>query len=734
MKHGSSFTLAIQIGLGVRVLRPVSICLVAFLDSLVLQAEYAPFALSTNVVKWVKVLSTRGALEKPQRLNMLGSLLVMRYERIGASEDLAWEIEILKSALSTMQQQQQPDRVRYSNNLAIALGQRYNLTGGIKDVDDALESLSWVTIVENPAGPTLYNIRGVRLLKRFEYRKNIQDLNDSTDCFRLALRSNSSKEPDQPFWLNNLANALGIRFEQQNTMDDLNRAIKVLGTAMPKDHPDRAQMFGNLGTRLRTRLYQSRKKSDLNASLDAFQKGWYCENATPSVRVRLARQAADIIASVENWEEALLFLDGGVRLLSILSARSLRHSDKQRVLSDYSGLASLAASVALSAGKEAFHALELLETGRSLISSLVLGESSEISDLRQHHPKLAYEYEAICAELDSPTDPESSFRPTGRVETYALRLQRRHEAENRLNRLIMIIRAQLGFHYFLLPPTAHDMMAAASPDPIIVINASYFRCDAIIVEKDRLSVVTLPHLDREKVREKARPGSLASLHHRSSMLEWLWDAVTYPILEALGYTHLEPGSNLPHVWWIATGSFCHLPLHAAGYHKFDCTDTVLDRVSSSYTLSIRTLIYGRRRHGLESPSDPHDQALLLAMHKTPNRATLRFTIDEIEVVSNLCPSLRLQPNRPDPRKEDVLRYLHRCKIFHFAGHGRVDRFEPSESNLLLEDWETSPLTVGDLRDRKPEVTLPFLAYLSPCSTGAVGEDRFLDEGINLVSA
>jgi hypothetical protein len=54
--------------------------------------------------------------------------------------------------------------------------------------------------------------------------------------------------------------------------------------------------------------------------------------------------------------------------------------------------------------------------------------------------------------------------------------------------------------------------------------------------------------------------------------------------------------------------------------------------------------------------------------------------------------------------------------------------------LLLEDWETNPLTVGDLRDHWLQENPPFLGYLSACSTGANEAERLVDEGIHLVSA
>ncbi|KAF1828367.1 hypothetical protein BDW02DRAFT_458414, partial [Decorospora gaudefroyi] len=68
------------------------------------------------------------------------------------------------------------------------------------------------------------------------------------------------------------------------------------------------------------------------------------------------------------------------------------------------------------------------------------------------------------------------------------------------------------------------------------------------------------------------------------------------------------------------------------------------------------------------------------------------------------------------------------------GHGRSDPLDPSRSCLLLDDWEESPLTVGDLRDHKIQESSPFLGYLSACSTSANKVDRLVDEGIHLASA
>lgn len=153
---------------------------------------------------------------------------------------------------------------------------------------------------------------------------------------------------------------------------------------------------------------------------------------------------------------------------------------------------------------------------------------------------------------------------------------------------------------------------------------------------------------------------------------------------------------------------------------------------SSYSSSVKALIYGRR-HSVRKSAEP-EHALLVAMQDTPGLSNLPFATKEVAILNDLCPSLQLNPIRPPMRKEDVLAHLRTCKIFHFAGHGKSDPSEPSRSCLLLQDWKDNPLTVGDLHEYRLQENSPFLGYLSACSTGINKADTLIDEGIHLVSA
>ena len=96
--------------------------------------------------------------------------------------------------------------------------------------------------------------------------------------------------------------------------------------------------------------------------------------------------------------------------------------------------------------------------------------------------------------------------------------------------------------------------------------------------------------------------------------------------------------------------------------------------------------------------------------------------------------MNLQVSKPSPYKEKVLSDLKNCKIFHFAGHGHTVIRDPSESYLLLKDWESDRLTVVNLLELNVREHSPFLVYLSTCGTGQIHNEQFLDESIHLISA
>jgi hypothetical protein len=142
------------------------------------------------------------------------------------------------------------------------------------------------------------------------------------------------------------------------------------------------------------------------------------------------------------------------------------------MLAAFAGLASTAATSALNAEKNAEHALQLLELGRGIIAGLLIELRGDISDLQQQHPDLADEFVSLRDVLDSPVDLTTILSPTESMPSWESRASRRRDADQKFTETLTNIRAKPGFHNFLLPPTPDELMAAADPDPIIVVNLS----------------------------------------------------------------------------------------------------------------------------------------------------------------------------------------------------------------------------------------------------------------------
>lgn len=272
------------------------------------------------------------------------------------------------------------------------------------------------------------------------------------------------------------------------------------------------------------------------------------------------------------------------------------------------------------------------------------------------------------------------------------------------------------------------MKTAARRGPIVVVNASVIRCDAIIIESCQIRSIPLPELEMDVITSKAQM-DLGS----TPVLEWLWDTIAHPVFDAMGVNERSNADgNWPHLWWVPTGPLSRFPLHAAGYHLRWPSETVIDRVLSSYSSSVRMLITGSDSSPIASSVTK--AALLVTMENTPGCSRLPFALQETQEVRRICTAMNLSILEPKPFRQGVLTSLMSCSIFHFAGHGRVNLNDPSKSQLLLKDHEANPLTVKSINELDFDKNRPFLAYLSACGTARSRNELLVDESMHLITA
>ncbi|PNP79491.1 hypothetical protein FNYG_07107 [Fusarium nygamai] len=558
---------------------------------------------------------------------------------------------------------------------------------------------------------------------------SMSDLDDIIDAASGAVEATPRAYTRRPVYLNCLGIWLMGRYKRRNTRTDLEKAIQALQEAVdttPRGHPERARYLVNLGTSLDLRYAITGVSADHEGALSQLQSALREPNYPTIDRIAAGIAILHICSTTLDWEQVCDALEVAVSLVPKLTARSLENPDKQHLLGQVVGLASNAAAAALTSGRGPVVALKFLEQGRGVLATALEEMRADVIELQVRYSKLAESFIALRDELDPPVGRDTLHSDEDGGFDQQARASRRYDAGNKLDELIAEIKRQPGFEDFLAAPSEIELMAAAKYGPIVVINTSEYRCDAILVEQHQIRCVPLPDNMEQEARNRD-PKKIATL-------EWLWDTIACPILNALGFTHRHDPllEKWPRIWWIATGIMTKFPLHAAGRHD-DASASVLDRAMSSYSSSIKTIIQSRRR-GLGDGTSVPDQALLVAMRHTPGQASLPFAAREIKAIRDLVKTMHLEPIEPEQHKHDIMTHLPQCKVFHFAGHGHTDGHDPMRSHLQLKDGKENPLTVADLLEINLRRHLPFLAYLSACGTGRIRDKRFVDESIHLISA
>jgi CHAT domain-containing protein len=351
-------------------------------------------------------------------------------------------------------------------------------------------------------------------------------------------------------------------------------------------------------------------------------------------------------------------------------------------------------------------------------------------------------------------------------------VDRRMALAREWDELVEQVRGLDGFEDFLKPPRLETLLPAAANGPVVVVNVSRWRCDALIVRTKGIEVKELSSLTLEAVEQhatdylrvlqradqavhtvyqarrridngdhtpdairqytEAKQAQQATQRDRERTLqvvmEWLWDEIAGPVLAALSYDDTpRQGKPWPRMWWCATGPLTLLPLHAAGYHsEADQSPrrTVLDRVVSSYTPTLRALL-GAMRTGATNVDN--SRMLVVALPNTPNEIPLPEVTRERDLLGVLFAGRQSLLEGKAATWEAVRIQLERHRWVHFSCHADQNLTDPSRGGLLLHD---RMLTIADIGARQYDGDFVFL---SACKT-AIGGLTLPDEAITLAAA
>ncbi|WP_169734132.1 CHAT domain-containing protein [Hamadaea tsunoensis] len=318
--------------------------------------------------------------------------------------------------------------------------------------------------------------------------------------------------------------------------------------------------------------------------------------------------------------------------------------------------------------------------------------------------------------------------------------------------LVEQVRRLDGFEDFLEPPPLATLREAAAEGPVVIVNVSRWRCDALVVTTAGVRSVRLPGLTAADVTTRtaaylqalqdAAPAPdqsfsrrletrAARRHAREQVLratmEWLWDTVAQPVLADLGIGGPPAaGADPPRLWWCPTGKLTLLPLHGAGYHGAGDDRTVLDRAVSSYTPTLRALRESRRPSAPQPPR--HPGLVFVGVPETLDQ--VQFAADaarERAAVTAAFPAGVTVLEGADATMAAVETALADHRWAHVSCHGYQDVYDPSRAGLMLAD---GTLTIPRINSGRRSGEFVFLAA---CMT-ATGGVNLPDESISLAAA
>jgi len=327
----------------------------------------------------------------------------------------------------------------------------------------------------------------------------------------------------------------------------------------------------------------------------------------------------------------------------------------------------------------------------------------------------------------------------------------------------------------LIPNYVQDILPAAKEGPIVALLMKNGISAFIVHAEHRVpQCIELGHIDHfDDVvkqyliaiedddidgREQTIRETLGSLHALLGILPWCLFGQDYnPAVD-------EQPSR---VWWCPSGPLAMLPVHAAtgfvppgprsvgspsprGYvysigggvrlsaevvkQKVACAPPLLDTMVSSYTPTLRSLIWARERRDAALAENavsrpPAEKMLLIAPDPDSSLESLPASGKVRKFLQDLVPSSRMtQLSGKRATVRNVKQELSNHDMAHFDCHSFRDAMNPWNSGLAMQD---RALTVVDLVDRKAD-SLEF-AFLAACTT-ALTNERLPDEMITLAAA
>ncbi|KAJ6615509.1 CHAT domain-containing protein [Mycena sp. CBHHK59/15] len=398
-------------------------------------------------------------------------------------------------------------------------------------------------------------------------------------------------------------------------------------------------------------------------------------------------------------------------------------------------------------------AVEIIEQGRTFIWSRMRGYRHPIEQLRKADSARAIAFQHLSGEVErfavtfdsrALSVPFSGALSAARANVLPTSSPSRRDLANEWTKKLEDIRTHVpGFRDFLKPLPFIRLRRAAADGPVIILNQTQYRSDALIVLKTAQSAICVPLTGDlgELARLQATTGTHTYIRSGGArlfvqmegfartekatvdILRGIWN-ILEPVVSALRSHGVREMSR---IWWCPTSFLGTLPLHAGGQYT-KTGNNLPDIYISSYTPTLSALITARESLK-EDPGSPPTLLVVGASGTAGHQyALLPAVCRECDVVRSWLPEGKDLIDK-DATCTTVLAELPKHSWVHFASHAMHSQTQPLDSSIILHDDEV-------LRLRQFMMSHPVrarLAVIAACD-GAAGSTTTPDEVLHLAAA
>ncbi|KAJ7915347.1 CHAT domain-containing protein [Mycena leptocephala] len=296
----------------------------------------------------------------------------------------------------------------------------------------------------------------------------------------------------------------------------------------------------------------------------------------------------------------------------------------------------------------------------------------------------------------------------------------RQKAATERDKLIASIREKPNLKHFLRPTPYSRIGEASKNGPVVILNSHHIRCDAIILLRPTQDPIHIALgdiynqiVERRKVFKDLVGGRRFIKEGRSgdpeqdfaTLLDCLWKDVVAPIYKILKKRGFGKGTRL---WWCPTGMFQGLPLHAASNSTW---------FIQSYTLTLGSLLVTRPRR---KPDLNWAMGVVGVTETGPNEGKLKHVETEVRNIERIVKHNQVLLHK-EATAEAVKRLLETYSWIHLACHGEQNKEDPRSSCLKLYQDTLNLDTILHLRLSHAE-----FMFLAACET-VKGDDTVTNE-------